>query len=381
MKKFHCVEDYIEIIAGYRSPAGNLLGLFNQGPSPLNLARYDVEIVGSMAQQIANGTALTERQADLACKIVLKYERQLAKLGIDVSPVEKPQWRIPLRKMDYSRRLSVEDDLIKIRFPFKIEWIEQLREFAKSSQGSCVWNKEQKAWQAALTEYNLNWLITWVKNLEFEIDDSVTKLFDLIQAVEQQDYRIQLTVKNGHVEIENCPGSLRQYIDTHIGGFTTDNLVGLADNAAVLGYGIDDSIKDALIKEYGFRFFNILNSREIKINPSAQPSSGDDFSSVLDYVDHTKRWPCVFFEPDLSGFILSKLIERYGPDWNTSGRYIYATKPVRDLPNIPIVVTTAGMIFGGDRQLMLQRAEKIVYCCADVYNKGKQGRKVKSIAG
>jgi hypothetical protein len=37
------------------------------------------------------------------------------------------------------------------------------------------------------------------------------------------------------------------------------------------------------------------------------------------------------------------------------------------------------MVFGGDKQLMLQRAEKIVYCVEDVYNKKSPGR-VKLIA-
>jgi hypothetical protein len=37
------------------------------------------------------------------------------------------------------------------------------------------------------------------------------------------------------------------------------------------------------------------------------------------------------------------------------------------------------MIYGGDKSLMVQNAEKIVYCSADVYNKAGQA-KVAAIA-
>ena len=55
--------------------------------------------------------------------------------------------------------------------------------------------------------------------------------------------------------------------------------------------------------------------------------------------------------------------------------------PIQNIPRIPLVISSAGMVFGGDKQMMLQRSEKVVYCAQDVYNKKQSGRKVKDIAG
>ena len=118
MVKFTYVEEYLEIITGQRDivtkrPNPNLI--FNMTPI-INLARYDVKVLESMTTHVVSGGALTEKQGELALKIVLKYQRQLAQKGVDVSPVENPQWRIPLRKMDYSRALYLHDDILIVKF-------------------------------------------------------------------------------------------------------------------------------------------------------------------------------------------------------------------------------------------------------------------------
>ena len=87
------IEDYLEYLGGYE------VGLAVWQPHSVNrisLARYDIAIVNSMASTTVFGTALTDKQAELAVKLVLKYRRQFAKLNIDVAPVETPTFRLPL---------------------------------------------------------------------------------------------------------------------------------------------------------------------------------------------------------------------------------------------------------------------------------------------
>jgi hypothetical protein len=57
---------------------------------------------------------------------------------------------------------------------------------------------------------------------------------------------------------------------------------------------------------------------------------------------------------------------------------MYTTKiPRTQIDRIPLLITSAGMLFGGDRQIWVQNAEKVVYCTTDVYNKNKdKGHKV-----
>ena len=166
------------------------------------------------------------------------------------------------------------------------------------------------------------------------------------------------------------------YINEHLGGFSIENLLRLVDMSPVLGYTVSDTIYEAISTEFGFRFYNLLASRETKINPSTFFTSGD-FESILNYADQVQRWPVVIYEPDLSGRMLTKLKDIYGEDYDRT-RYIHTTKPLRDLIHIPILISSAGMLFGGDKMSMLQHAEKIVYCAQDVYNK-KSNKSVKKI--
>ena len=148
------------------------------------------------------------------------------------------------------------------------------------------------------------------------------------------------------------------------------------DYSSILGYTINKDLADAVINEYGPRFYNLLSNREIKINPNTLVQ-GNDFGSVLDYADALQRWPVVVYEPDLSGRMLTKLRNRYGDD--LEGKYIHTIKPVHNLKTIPLLISSAGMVFGGDKQMMLQSAEKIVYFSAEVYNKNKHSTKIKKL--
>ena len=40
------------------------------------------------------------------------------------------------------------------------------------------------------------------------------------------------------------------------------------------------------------------------------------------------------------------------------------------------MVSSAGMLYGGDRQMWIQTAEKVVYFTKDVYNKNTKGPNV-----
>jgi hypothetical protein len=384
MITFTTVEDYLEAIAGYRDLATNKVlthYVFLEFEPIVNLARYDVKILESMARAVASGQALTERQADLAVKIVLKYQRQLAQKGIDVTPAESPTWRLPLRKMDYSRRLYIDDDQLIVKFPYNNELIDGIREFTKDSQGNTKWDKNDRVWHVALTEYNLSWLYTWAQANQFEIDTLVVVLMNKIRAVESAEYKIELTVHNEVLTITNAESSLLEYINTHLGGLNIDNLIRLVDMSSVLGYTVDPDIQQAIAAEHNNSFCNFLFAKDAKLDPVILETP--DFSSVLDYADRVERWPVVLYEPDASNRLLQQLkssrpsdayvhLPAKSNDVIPEGvKYIHTLKPISNLEHIPLLVSSAGMMFGGDKSLMLQRAEKVVYCVTDVYNKKK----------
>lgn len=393
MKKFDYVEDYILAITGYLDVVtSKLTSQFYFGINPIiNLARYDVSVLESMSDAVMRNVALTEKQGDLACKIILKYQRQLAAKSIDVTPVEKPVWKVPLRAMDYSRSLTLHDDKLHLKFPFQNQLIDSIREFQKSSQGEVKWNRELKIWEVALTEYNLSWIYTWVKPHNFEVSTEVENLMKLVTDCEATPYAIELTVDNGQLTITNAPESLTNYVEQHLGGWDLDNLLTLVNASSLLGFTVNTDLAQAICISYGHRFYNLAINREIKINPNGI-SLDDDLSSVLDYADQCQLWPVVVYEPDLSNRMLNRLQSKYAdhelvvagnqknPVVTAQTKYIHTYKPIRNMEAINLVITSAGMVFGGDKQLMIQRAKKIVYCAAEVYNKKNVGRKVADIA-
>lgn len=395
MKTFDHVEDYLEVVAGVRDIVTNKLNnsIFISTFEPIiSLARYDTDVLKSMSEQAIAKQALTERQGELACKILLKYQRQLASKQVDVTPIETPKWRVPLRKMDYTKRVSIENDTVILRFPYSTALITSVREFTKDSQGFARWNREQKYWELALTEYNLSWVHSWAQINQFEIDASVAELFGKIEAMEATEYAIELTVNDGNLEITNAPDSMIAYINDYMGGLGIDNLIKLVDSSSLLGYTINADLESALIAEYGHRFVRLATNKEIKISPNTL-ISGDDFESVIKYAVDCGRLPIVLYEPDLSDRMLSKIQDIVNPDSilvvgnnknpeiDPAHKVIHTHKPLKNLNRIPMLISSAGMVFGGDKQIMLQRAEKVVFCAADVYNTGQDKKKVKHIAG
>ena len=163
------VEDYVEVLAGHRSPVtgkldnNSLVVLIGGIDPPINLARYDSPVIHNVITAIQQNVGMTERQAHLICKIVLKYHRQLGKLGVDVAPLRDPQYRIPLRTMDYSKQLLLNEtgDKLLVKFPYNTDLIANINQFKTESCGEMSWDRANKVWVVALTEYNLNLLYSW----------------------------------------------------------------------------------------------------------------------------------------------------------------------------------------------------------------------------
>lgn len=391
MKTFATVEDYIEVIGGWRDPATNTtpnqhnILWFSFNPI-ISLARYDVSVLDSMCTSAVDGKALTTKQGELAVKILLKYKRQLAQKGIDVAPLETPRWRHQLRTMDYTRRMSIQDDKIMIEFPFKTELIEGLREFRKDSQGHGEWNKDRRRWEFALTEYNLEYLKAWAETNEFQIDEETHRLHQIIDLVEQTPYAIELDFGDGGLVINNASESLVNYVNTQCGGFDYENLPRLIDMADILGYTVSPGIAEAWRQEHGNAVDNFTRLREVKVDATKYPTR-EVLSSVVKYADLTNRYPIVFFEPDMSGKLYRELCDVVGVDNIQTHRgrhriqtmpegvkYVYTSVPIKDV-DIPLLVSNAGMMFGGDKSLMVQNTQKAVYIAAEVYT-SKRDHKV-----
>ena len=382
------IEDYIEIIAGYRKPDGTAIKLFEPIEPLLSLARYDVNVVDSLANQtILNNTGYTDRQAPLARDIVYKYERQLIKHHISIDTVkEKPAYRLATRTLDRSSRSWIDNDKIYIKFPFDSKLIENIREYVKTSPGQVQFNRELKLWEADLTESNVNWAYAFSQVNQFEIDATLQTTMDLILGVEKQPYAIELRAGDQLV-ITNAVDSLTSYVNEQLGGFDLENLLTLVDNSPILGYTVEPIIEQTVIEAYGTRFYSLCANREVKVDLNS--NTVDQVSAVVHYAEITNRFPIFVYEPDLSDRITMLFMRHFNTNEvvnldsgkeniTKDTKFVHVRKiPKTPVDRIPLLITSAGMIYGGDRQMWLQTAEKSVYFTKDVYTKnGNKGREI-----
>lgn len=365
MIQFPHVEDYIELLAGY-DPAQNHV-LFNVVSNKFSLARYDVNIVNSMAEStVWNQLAYTDKQGELAIRLVLKYKRQYAQHGVDIAPVENnPTFRNPLRKIDRALRIWSDAENIYVKFPYNNQWIADFKKFKDLAQGRANWDHTAKHWELGITEYIVNWVVTWGQMNRFDIDPVVMDLYNKVLAVEETPYAITLTPAGDRFTITNAAPSLIEYVEEHLGGFGLDNLTRLVDNAGVLGYTVDPAL------EYP-ELLNLFGTERIVHVPSTEPGSLD---LIFDYAELTGRWPVCIYNPgstqqvDLSRFDESEVV-KFDPAGRTKTKdYNYHTLKVvyaNRIPKgwnwpIPLMVSTVEMMYGGTRLEWVNRAEKIIH--------------------
>lgn len=375
MRTFPYVEDYLELLGGFTV----------QGHScQISLARYDVSIVGNMSSGTAYGQSLTDRQADLAVKLILKYRRQFFKQGVDITPVENPQWRTPLRKVDRTLSALIEDDMIKLKFPYNRAMIDQLQDQRMFSCGRMEYFRKDRVWHIALTEPNVKWTYEWAVNNNFEIDPKFQELYDLVESAPR--YEIELVKTDKGYDIVNAAASLRTYITEKLGGFGEDNIIKLLDNAGRLGYTVNDLVwqQDLNISSDMRSALEFIGGKHrCYITP-------DDtmFNWILDYAELTQREPIYIYDPTNTPEIHKILDQRYDKhqivkfdDKGQTGtlhyspfnvKILYAVKiPVTwnilpstyHYPGVPLVITTVEMMYGGRRMALLNEAEKVVYYC------------------
>lgn len=383
------VEDYIEIIAGYRLPNGkDNYSIFEPGQPIVSLARYDMKIIPSLAEQtISQSKGYTDKQAKLAADLVLKYERQLSKLGIDVGPVRTPSYRLPIREIDRTTRVWVENETIKLKFPYDTTLIDAVRTAGRESKGRFQYNRDLRIHEAALTEWNLNWIYSFAVQHNFNIDHSIKQLMDLVLSTEQTAYQIELQYSDQGLTIANAETSMIEYIENRLGGFALENILTLCDHAPVLGYSVHPDIEKDVINNFSTRFWSLCANRNLKVSDTGD--SDKLIKQLFNYAELTNRFPIFIYEPDLSGRLLQKFSEYISAQQIvildnknitadlTNAKLVYANKiPRTSVERIPLMISSAGMMYGGDRQIWLQSAEKVVYFTKDVYNKNVKGKDV-----
>ena len=339
---FTYVEDYIEFIGGHRNITGKHLGLFETTTSPISLARYDVQIVESFCNQVLfDCKPYTDKQSELAIKIVSKYRKQLLQLSTPVVlPESLNQFRLGIRTIDRTRSVTIEDGQFVVKFPYDTKLIDLVKKQLKEGQGSAQFDADKKVWRLAQTESMLNWIMAVAPMNEFVISNEVTELYDAMVAVEQQPYAIELQVRDGRLTVSNAEDSLIDYINEHLGGFDIDNLLTLADNSEVLGYTIDPEICTGLESVYG-PLWKLISNRY-----STFKKSEITMEYLIGYAKLVNRLPVYVYETGIPKEDTADIV------------YLTRSKSLDIKPKL--LVSMSSLMIGSKKESWRNNAEKIM---------------------
>lgn len=155
----------------------------------ISLNAWDEKLVYSFMDQITRGIGFTEKQANVALKIVKAHASQLVTVtGKDIHAfLNNPTFRHPFRQINNTKRISIKDHeilskCIKVEFPYNDAYVNALRK-NKERLEYAAWNPEEKAWILALTESSIKVLLEIFSREEFEFDEDFQTYADQADAI------------------------------------------------------------------------------------------------------------------------------------------------------------------------------------------------------
>ena len=117
---------------------------------------------------------------------------------------------------------------------------------------------------------------------------------------------------------------------------------------------------------------------ESKFKPDSDSSIYED---VINYAQLIGRYPIYVYEPDMSDRLLQNFVNKYfdenevhkvrglKEETTMNKKVIYFNKYTTQWNQpIPLLISGQGMMHGGEKSMLIQEAEKVVYFATEVYN-------------
>lgn len=281
----YTIEDAIEILGGTK-------------PRTINV-RIDLSeqsLIRSLAKQVNKGTALTDRQLDLATKKIEKYRLNLEKNNVDVEQLLlTKRLRYPLREIDRTQSISLfveKDKKVKIlvKYVFSKKFAAIWDEITKNLIGSYREEKGRK--EILFNERDLMLVVESLKPMQFDIDEEVTSLCETIEEIltNPSESIPYVDFVDNKVELKNVSPHCIKYLESQVTDVKDSDFLVFLERLKNCGIyhkngeiikKITEKAPNNLIKtilvETGTRF---------RINPDEH-----DIDTVFEIIDQLKQWP------------------------------------------------------------------------------------------
>ncbi len=236
----------------------------------LKVSSYDKPILNSFVAQTTAGSGLTEKQSQLAIKLIKRYSKNLGNfLGKNITTfLDNPKFRYPIRKPKTSKTVEVVDHkfwgkAIRLEIPFNQEIINAVRQ-NKVNLGFSNWDSEDKCWMFSLEEKNLKFLSNIIEAYNILPDDELKNYFNQVKVIVNsiEKYIPMVSMENNRPILKNVSSVVPKLQSEDIisalfearllGVFTWDEQVTLQLNQLTL-----DSILLNFLNNESHKFFQI----------------------------------------------------------------------------------------------------------------------------
>lgn len=215
----------------------------------ISLGTYDKKFLTNVYEI---NKPLTTNQNELLDKIVLRYSRQFAKKNLVATDLINLPWTRPLimSSPEFTEaHVSIKDDIIYIRTPYKKDYILKLKE----SRYPIVWNRDNRLWYSEYSVEALKYIVEHTEN-HFSTVNYSKDIQDIISYLcEYETYKYwdpTLVYIKGRHYLLAANEYLYNAVESLLTDITPYTLTKLVRHGIVIDSSVVDSIEDKKLVEF-----------------------------------------------------------------------------------------------------------------------------------
>lgn len=194
----------------------------------------DSVILNSISRQIKRNIGLTDRQHELVKTKLIKYKSFFESKDMTQLESALDNLQIPLRSIDRSQTITVENGWMVIRFPFNKKTISQLDTVSSKYRQFYQHAKNSNEHKFKLYEPLINEIVELFKNKTFLIDPLLLEFNQEIEEIKSQE--ISFVPKVTDHGLFNLPDVAVESLQKEIGEFSERNMIKYWDRSIRYGY-------------------------------------------------------------------------------------------------------------------------------------------------
>tara|TARA_B110000503_G_scaffold4309_1_gene5718 strand:+ start:48 stop:1217 length:1170 start_codon:yes stop_codon:yes gene_type:complete len=282
------IEDCLEYLAG-----------LHKSPATFSIEKTDYTIMNSIARQVFRGTALTDRQFNLMKEKLVNYKQQFVEAGVDNFDDVISKTREPIREIDRSKYIKIDNDNIIVRFPFKKTDIMLIHEISPGYGYSHNKGSHQHIFD--YTEINVLSILDQFSKKDFIIDDELIEVYNKIKSIKNNPQEYLSGISNN--QLINIKPALTSVIQTELGELTNETVTQFVDRRFRYGFNYIEDLPSITLAQ------KIATRKEVSYlsKPSLENSS-----EILSALWDLNRFPMlVILDPDDAEQQLHELANHY----------------------------------------------------------------------